>query len=70
MPLELVSEIVVNDYHMFVPFEAPFTSKDYAKKTKQNLSRAQTLLTILQYLNIIEVIGKDKRYNIYKKTLV
>lgn len=67
VPLELVSEIVVNDYHMFVPFEEPFTSKDYAKKTKQNLSRAQTLLTILQYLNIIEVIGKDKRYNIYKK---
>lgn len=67
IPLELVDEIVINDYHMFLPFDGEFTSKDYAKKTKQNLSRAQTLLTILKYLNIIEVVGKDKRYNIYKK---
>ena len=67
VPIELVDEIVVDDYHMFVPFDNEFTSKDYAKRTKQNLSRAQTLLTILQYLKIVEVVGKDKRYNIYKK---
>ena len=67
VPIELVDEIVVDDYHMFVPFDNEFTSKDYAKRTKQNLSRAQTLLTILQYLKIVEVVGKDKRYNVYKK---
>ena len=67
VPKELYDEITISDYRMFVPFDEPFTSKEYAKKIKENLSRAQTLLTILQYLKVVEVIGKDKRYNVYKK---
>ena len=67
VPLELYDEIDLKDYHMLVPFnDELFTSKDYSKKTKQNLSRSQTLLTILQYVKVVEVVGKDKRYNVYK----
>ena len=72
VPQSLFDEITINDYNIFLPFadQETFTSRDYAKRIKQNLSRAQTLLTILQYLNIVEVIGKSSRYNLYKKTLV
>ena len=72
IPKELYDEVVIKDYNIFVPFSdnETFTSRDYAKKTKQNLSRSQILLTILQYINVVEVVGKDKRYNLYKKTLV
>lgn len=71
IPKELYDEIIIDDYNMFIPFEKDetFTSKEYAKRIKQNLSRSQILLTILQYLNKIEVVGKDGRYNLYKKTL-
>lgn len=67
VPVELFDEIVIKDYSVFVPFDDAFTSKDYAKKIKENISRAQTLLTILQYLKVVEVVGKEKRYNLYKK---
>ena len=67
VPSELFNEITISDYRMFVPFDEKFTSKEYAKKTKQNLSRAQTLLTILKYLGVVEVVGKESRYNVYKK---
>lgn len=71
IPLELVDEITIKDYHMFVPYEnEKFTSKDFSKKIKHNISTTQTLLTILQYLNVVEVVGKENRYNVYKKTLV
>lgn len=72
VPSALYDEIVINDYNIFIPFtdDEAFTSRDYAKRIKQNLSRAQTFLTILQYLNKVEVVGKENRYNLYKKTLV
>lgn len=67
IPLELVDEVELNDYSIFVPDkEKEFTSKDYAKWTKKTLHRSQVILNILVYLDIIEVIRKEKRMNVYK----
>ena len=67
IPLQLVDEIVLDDYSIFVPFkEIEFTSKDYAKKLRITIHRAQVILNILKYLEIIEVIRKEKRSNVYK----
>lgn len=67
VPIDLYDEITINDYHIFLPYrDETFTSKEYAKKIKENLSRAQTLLTVLQYLKVIEVVGKEHRFNVYK----
>lgn len=67
LPIELYDEVTIEDFHMFIPFDnEAFTSKEYAKRIKENLSRAQTLLTILQYVKVVEVVGKEKRYNLYK----
>ena len=52
---------------MFVPFnDEEFTSKDYAKKVKKTQHRAQVILNILTYLEVIEVVRKEKRMNVYK----
>ncbi len=67
VPNELIDEIEINDYRIFIPFDGEFTSADYSKATKENLSRSQTMLTILKYLNLIEVVRKEKRFNVYKK---
>lgn len=67
LPLELIDEIQIDDFSIFVPFkDNEFTSKDYAKITKKTVHRAQVILNILKYLEIIEVIRKEKRMNVYK----
>lgn len=68
IPLELIDEIKINDFNIFIPKNIPekFTSKDYAKAIKEPLRRAQIGLTILQYCKTIEVVGKDGKANVYK----
>lgn len=67
IPLELIDELELNDYSIFVPEkEKEFTSKEYAKTTKKTIHRAQVILNILCFLDVIEVVGKEKRMNIYK----
>ena len=67
IPINLVDEIILDDYSIFVPSkDIDFTSKEYAKTMKITIHRAQVILNILKYLNIIEVIRKEKRSNIYK----
>lgn len=70
IPVELVEEIDIlekRDYLKFIPdnLSDKFTSKDYSKATKLTLNRAQTALNVLRYLEIIEIIGKDSKSNVY-----
>lgn len=67
IPLDLIDEVEIKDFLMFVPFnDEEFTSKDYAKKVKKTQHRAQVILNILTYLEVIEVVRKEKRMNVYK----
>lgn len=67
IPLELIDEIEINNYNIFIPFKnQEFTSIDYQKAIKRNLHCAQVSLTILNYLDVIEVVRKEKRRNVYR----
>ena len=68
IPKKLIDEITINDFHMFIPNGLPkeFTSNDYKKFIKRRINDARTGLTILQYLDIIEVIRKEGKKNIYR----
>lgn len=46
--------------------EDGFTSKDFRKITKLTLSKTQTTLNVLTYLNIVERIGKKQNAFLYK----
>lgn len=70
IPTELIGEVNIDnvlDYYKFIPCELPdeFTSKDYQKATKLSLRKAQVSLNILKHLNIIKLIGKSGRLNLY-----
>lgn len=70
IPVDLIDEVDIlelKDYKKFIPnnLETQFTSKDYAKATKLRLKRAQIALNVLRYLDIIELVGKDSRLNLY-----
>jgi hypothetical protein len=72
IPISLVEDIFINkmeDYVIFVPEKIPeeFTSKDYRKETKLTMKNAQIALNILNYLEIIERIGKSGRSYLYKR---
>lgn len=68
VPSELIDEVVINDFKMFIPFneEDEFSSKDFAKECHKPLPLIQTLLTILQYIEVVKVIRKEGKLNIYK----
>ncbi len=71
-PISLVEDLFINkieDYVIFVPEKIPeeFTSKDYRKETKLTMKNAQIALNILNYLEIIERIGKSGRSYLYKR---
>lgn len=70
IPVELVEEVDIlerRDYLKFIPdsLNKEFTSKDYSKATKLTLRRAQTALNVLRYLEIIEIVGKESKSNVY-----
>ena len=71
VPVELVNEVDIldiKDYQKFIPdsLNIQFTSKDYSKATKLTLRKAQTALNVLKYLEIIEIVGKDSKLNVYE----
>lgn len=71
IPLELVSYIEINninDYRIFIPkgLNEQFTNKDFQKAAKTNLRVASTCTNILVSLNLIELVGKKGKMNLYK----
>ena len=71
IPVELVDEFLiqrVEDYRMFLPPELgeQFLAKEYALATKLPLSHAQTALHIMNYLNVVERVGKKGNAYIYR----
>ena len=71
IPLDIVDELIIErqeDYIQFIPYELEeeFTSKEFAKEAKINLSLAQTSLNILDYVGAVERIGKRGRSFLYK----
>lgn len=71
IPINLLDEIYLNcpeDYRIFIPENLPseFTSADFAKCAKIKINIAQLAINILSYLELIENIGKNGRFNLYK----
>ncbi|HBL83309.1 MAG: hypothetical protein A2Y17_05555 [Clostridiales bacterium GWF2_38_85] len=71
IPVAFTDEISFNcpdDYRLFLPDNLPenFTSQDFKKASDQNLKTCQTLINVLNYLGVIEQIGKSSRKNLYK----
>lgn len=70
IPTELVETVTierVEDYMRFVPYELAekFTVKDFAKAAKIPVRLAQTVVHILNYVGVIEQIGKLGRSYLY-----
>lgn len=73
IPLSLNYEITIDtpdDYRKLLPdgLPAEFTSKDYAKAAHIPLSRAQTALNILTYMETVSRTGKKGNLIIYRDT--
>ncbi len=71
IPVAMVDEIHferVEDYMQLIPYEMiePFTADEFAKSVKIRKKEAQTVLHILNYLNIVERCGKKGRAYIYQ----
>ena len=63
IPVHLVEEVditCVQDYLQFVPYAIGdhFTSKDFAKAAHIPVHLAQTVLNILNYVGVIQKVGK------------
>ena len=72
IPIALKEELVVasaEDYRFFIPDDLPecFTSKDFQKVSKLTLPKAQTALNILNYIEVVERVGKKGNSYIYKR---
>jgi len=72
LPVEVVEEIrfnSVSDYLQLVPeaLQDGFTSKDYKSAAKTSLRVAQTALNILNYLEVVERVGKQGNLFVYKR---
>ena len=71
IPTELVEEITIDclqDYLQFLPYDLPeeFTSADYAKKVRITRAVAQTALNLLDYVGVVERIGKQGKSYLYR----
>lgn len=75
IPSKLLDEISLNslqDYLHFIPktlLDVNFTSKDFAKAASISLKLSQLTLNILNYIGLIDKIGKSGRLNLYKTIL-
>ena len=70
VPTKLVDEIILNDNHDFLKLlpneiEEVFTSKDISKITKTDIKYVNKMVNVMKYLEIIELIGKDGKKNLY-----
>ena len=71
VPTGLLDEIYLRcpeDYRIFIPngLAADFTSSDFAKAAHISLKNAQTILNLLDYLELVEKTGKRSRSFTYK----
>ena len=71
IPLDIHKEIVIEkneDYMQFIPYELDdgFTSRTFAKAAHIPQSLATVVLNILDYMEVVERIGKEKNSYIYK----
>ncbi|NLK94830.1 MAG: hypothetical protein GX275_06525 [Clostridiales bacterium] len=71
IPFKIEKEIMINsicDYSSLIPKNIPevFSSKDYSLGAKIKRSTAQTALNILNYLDIVERVGKKGNSILYK----
>lgn len=71
IPISIIKELILEqpeDYMQFVPFdlEEEFSSKEFAKAAKIQVSTARLALNILYYMGIIIKIGKKGNTIIYK----
>lgn len=71
IPLEIREEYVMEckeDYMQFVPYdlEEPFTSKTFGKAAHIPRSLAQTTLNILDYMEVVERVGKEGKAYQYR----
>ena len=71
IPTDIFEEIYINnifDYKKLIPIglAEKFTSKDFAKSSKLTVSRSQTALNILNYLEIVTRVEKKGNSFIYK----
>lgn len=71
IPVALKEDVMINapsDYRFLVPGNLPqqFTSRDYKAKTGLSLSKAQTALNVLTYLETVKRIGKQGNSILYE----
>lgn len=71
-PIALYDTLILDsprDYIKLVPEALPeiFTKEEYAKATKLSAEMAYSGLNILQYLEVVELIGKEGRKKIYRR---
>lgn len=71
IPTEYVEEVeidCVKDYMQFIPFEIPepFDSRIFAKEAHISVNLARVTLNILEYLEVVERIGKKGNSYLYR----
>ena len=73
MPLNLVKEYDINKiddiyllFNEYPKLQCDFTSKDFSKITKVSPNKANTILNVLHYLDVVERIDKVKKAYIYR----
>lgn len=72
IPVTVNEELIIcsaQDYQFFIPEELPeeFTSKEFQKVSRLTLSKAQTALNILNYMEVVKRIGKKGNSYIYQR---
>ena len=71
IPLAIREEYIMSrkkDYMQFVPYDLtePFTSQTFSKAARIPRSLAQTVLNILDYMEVVERIGKEGHAYLYQ----
>lgn len=73
VPLNLVKEYDINKiddiyllFNEYPKLQCDFTSKDFSKITKVSPNKANTILNVLHYLDVVERIDKVKKAYIYR----
>mgnify|MGYP001193196925 CR=1 FL=1 len=71
LPVDITGEIYLNntrDYINLIPeaLPTPFTTKDFAKEAKLNLSSAQLALNVLNHIGAVNRTGKRGNLHLYE----
>lgn len=72
IPVEIIEEMHIDtktDYKKLIPADLPeqFSSKDYKKKSRLSLSRAQTALNVLFEVGAVKRVGKVGNLYMYER---